>query len=702
MKTTIKIFLCLIINTIMILSSSAQIRVGADAIKEKNKDFFTTDEARRIGEQVMLYQRISGGWPKNIDMVRPLSEDERKVVESEQSHLYDATIDNNATTMQVSYLARLYQGTGDERYRKAFLRGVKFLLDGQYDNGGWPQIWPETSGYHWHITYNDGAMVNVMNVLRDIAEENEPYEGKIVDKALRKRAKKAFDKGVECILNTQIIVDGNPTIWCQQHDSKTLLPAPARAYELPSFCSQESIGIVTLLMSLPNPNERVKNAIHGAMVWYDRYKMTGVRIKRTGNKHDPDCDTRLVEDPKAKPVWARFYDIDRCLPYVCDRDGVPRRSLQAIGAERRNGYSWYSGNPARLYKLYNEWAEKNDPGNKKDINLATKGFNESLPKDFYTPHKYAEDFDVVVMSGENIQSAIEKAPEKSEKPFLILIRKGVYEQKVVIDRPNIVLVGEDRDSTIIRLALLNSKPTITEYNGKPLKYGVVELLDGADDCIISGLTIYNNYGSTVEKTTAHQMAVYGRATRTIILNCNILADGNDALSLWKSGGGMYYHADLSLSCAGVDFLCPRGWCFATRCKFLGDGHAIIWHDGRGDKSKKLVITNSTFDAKCPTPLGRYHHDSQFYLMLCKLSEQILDRNISYAYKDKVIDPCPWGQRTYYYDCVREGGDSGWLSNNLKDSDGSNLQYYNITAQWTFGNKWDPEKRIRDLWKVLEY
>ena len=89
-------------------------------------------------------------------------------------------------------------------------------------------------------------------------------------------------------------------------------------------------------------------------------------------------------------------------------------------------------------------------------------------------------------------------------------------------------------------------------------------------------------------------------------------------------------------------------------------------------------------------------------MLCKLSEQILDRNISYAYKDKVMDSCPWGQRTYYYDCAREGGDSGWLSNNLKDSDGSNLQYYNITAQWTFGNKWDPEKRIRDLWKVLEY
>ena len=85
---------------------------------------------------------------------------------------------------------------------------------------------------------------------------------------------------------------------------------------------------------------------------------------------------------------------------------------------------------------------------------------------------------------------------------------------------------------------------------------------------------------------------FGRATRTIIINCNVWADGNDALSLWAPGSnGMYYHADLYLRCPGVDFLCPRGWCYATRCHFYGDSRAMIWHDGRGDKNKKLVITN---------------------------------------------------------------------------------------------------------------
>ncbi len=311
-------------------------------------------------------------------------------------------------------------------------------------------------------------------------------------------------------------------------------------------------------------------------------------------------------------------------------------------------------------------------------------------------------FDAVVNPGESIQAAIEGAPETPASPYKILIRSGVYPQKVIIDRPNIVLVGSHRDSVIIVLPETNKTRAITEYRGKPVGNGVVVLQEGADDCILSGLTLYNNYGTTVELTTTHQMAVFGRATRTIVINSNIFADGNDALSLWApKSSGMYYHADLYLRCPGVDFLCPRGWCYATRCRFYGDGRTIIWHDGRGDPSKKLVITDSEFDARRPTILGRYHHDSQFFLLNCKLSEQILDANISYAYTDKVLDPCPWGQRTYYYNCTREGGHSGWLNNNLEKAAGAPSPS-DINALWTFEGKWDPEQRIRDLWEVLAY
>ena len=76
--------------------------------------------------------------------------------------------------------------------------------------------------------------------------------------------------------------------------------------------------------------------------------------------------------------------------------------------------------------------------------------------------------------------------------------------------------------------------------------------------------------------------------------------------------------------------------------FYGDSRAMIWHDGRGDKNKKTGYYQSSFDAKTPTLLGRYHHDSQFYLIKCKMSKNVLDGNIHYAYSDKVLDPVRGG------------------------------------------------------------
>lgn len=700
--------------TLTTLALSAQGRwAGRNLPNHQSDAFFQTEEARRIGYQVLLYQRVTGGWPKNINMATPLSDEQRTQVLKDKERRDDSTTDNSATSQQIFFLARLYQGTKDDRYKEGCLRGVEYLLSGQYANGGWPQFWPEMHGYQIHITYNDDAMVNTMKLLRAVALQQKPYEG-LADDALRKRCQQAFDKGVECMLATQMRnTDGVLTVWCQQHDRETLAPAPARAYELPSYCSMESASIVKLLMQLPHPDERVKASVHAAMAWFDKYKLTGLKVVRSGMWASPESETRLVEDPNAEPLWARYYDLKYCEPYVCDRDGLPRRRLEDIGHERRNGYAWFGNRPAELYPLYEQWAEKNDPTHKVAVSLTTKGANENgLIQMFRQPEKHLTDFDVVVRPGESIQSAIEKAPEHPEKPFKIFIRKGTYRQKVIIDRPNMVLVGEQRDSTIITLAETEPTKQVKEYRGNPVHHGVVILQEGADDCVISGLTIYNSYGTTVEPgNTTHQMAVYGRATRTIIINSNIWADGNDALSLWAPEGGMYYHADLQLRCLGVDFLCPRGWCYATRCQLIGDGHALIWHDGRGDKDQKLVITNSKFDAMCPTELGRYHHDSQFYIINCQMTNQILDKNIEHAYngrtaeemalQGKKLDPCPWGPRIYYYGCRRDGGHSGWLNDNLKEAPGK-PEFHEITARWTFKDRWDPEQRIRDLWDVVAY
>lgn len=705
MKKSFGILLLLLMYTAATSECAAQVHNyrWKAVLRQTDPAFFKTDEARRIGEQVILYQRVTGGWPKNIDMVSPLNSAQRAQVEKDKERTDDSTTDNDATNLQMRFLAHLYHATHDKRVRQSFCKAVEYLLSGQYENGGWPQFWPNPRGYQVHITFNDDAMVNTMQLLRDVAECKTPFEKGLTSKELRQRAQHAFDKGVECILNTQIRTDGQLTVWCQQHYRDTNLPAPARAFELASYCSSESASLTELLMSLPHPDERVKAAVHAAMRWLDKYKLKGLKVVRTFDKASGQRETSLVEAPDGGVLWARYYDLERCQPFVCDRDGVPRQRLEDIGSERRNGYGWYSNRAEALYPLYDRWTAQHDPMGKVPISLESPGANENGLIHLFEPVKADPTiFDKVVYPGESIQAAIDMAPRDGDKPYTILLKKGLYEQKVIVGRPHIVLVGEDRDSTILRLAETRETQQVKEYDGKAVGNGVVVLQEGADDFVMSGLTIYNNYGTTVEKTTKHQMAVFGRATRTVIVNCNIWADGNDALSLWApEGNGMYYHADLSLRCPGVDFLCPRGWCYATRCKFYGDSRAMVWHDGRGDKSKKLVITNSQFDAASPTALGRYHHDSQFYFLSCTMSKQILDSNISYAYTDKVLDPCPWGQRVYFYNCTREGGHGLWMNDNLQEAEGA-PQYYTVTAQWTFNGLWDPEKVVRDLWRYICY
>lgn len=664
---------------------------------------YGSKEAIRVGDQMLQYQRVTGGWPKNIDMFRPMGEREMQAVLKDKQRTDDSTVDNNATTTQMTFLANVYQKTGEARFKEGFLKGMEYLLSGQYENGGWPQFWPNPHGYQVHITFNDNNIVNMLSIFQDIVNGKEPYQGDLISDEMRQRIKASFDKGIDIILKTQMHVNGKLTVWCQQHDKDTYAPAPARAFELVSYCTMETVALTRLLMSLPDPDKRVKAAVNAAMQWLDKYKISGYRVERTGPAGNRTLrDTRLVEDANAKPIWGRFYDMEYCEPYVCDRDGIARRSLAEIGYERRSGYSWYGSYAEGLYDIYNEWAAKYDKKQVGKLVYDSKGGNEKgVFQMFRKPVHNLKDYDVVVNPGESIQKAIEKAPTHAHVPFRIYVRNGLYEQKVIIDKPNIMLIGEDKENTIIRIAETEKTNTVREYNGKKIHHGVVVLTAEADSCLISGFTIYNNYGTAVEPgNTTHQMAIYGQANHTIIINCNVWADGNDALSLWGKNG-MYYHADLFLRCPGVDFLCPRGWCYATRCRFYGDSRAMLWHDGRGDKSQKLVVTNSHFDAASPTKLGRWHHDSQFYIVNCRMTDKVLDSNIQYAYSDKVLDPCPWGERVYYLQCEREGGHSGWLDDNMDKSETPG-NYYTYTSTWTFGKRWDPENHIRNNWKWVAY
>jgi pectinesterase len=285
-----------------------------------------------------------------------------------------------------------------------------------------------------------------------------------------------------------------------------------------------------------------------------------------------------------------------------------------------------------------------------------------------------------------IQAALDAVPTGNQKDILILIKRGIYNEKVYITKSHVTLVGEDRDSTRIVYAELRENWN-RDHQGSDWGSGIVNIDTGVTDITLANLTVYNNYGS-LHGTNKHQFAIRGAGTRIMLLNCTVIADGGDTVSLWNRDDGMYYHADCSFE-GWVDFVCPRGWCFVTHSRFFGHNtpSASIWHDGSQNKDQKFVIQDSYFDGVPGFPLGRNHLDAQFYLINCSFSKNMANR--PFYRPPSSPREWQWGARHYFYNCHRDSADFEWFKDNLSSAEHS-PRVEDINARWTFDGKWDPE------------
>ena len=312
---------------------------------------YAVEQVDEIAENILLFQRANGGWPKDYDMLAVLTPDQAQMIR-ETHDRNDTSFDNYNIHSQVDYLARAYAASGEEAWRDACVRGFDFLLAAQLPCGGFPQQHPEGSGYAKFITFNDGVTIGVLNVLQDAVEGAPQWEW--LDDDRRQAAARAVDAGVKCILSCQLGANGKRSGWCQQHDPETLAAAPARTFELASICPQETTAIVRFLMRLPNPNEEVVQAIEDAVAWLRETQLSGVRVERVAAEqekyefHTTDFDVVVSADKKAKPIWARHYEIGTNRTVFAGRDTVKRYALSEIERERRTGTPWYGDWPLLL------------------------------------------------------------------------------------------------------------------------------------------------------------------------------------------------------------------------------------------------------------------------------------------------------------------------------------------------------------------
>ena len=301
-----------------------------------------------------------------------------------------------------------------------------------------------------------------------------------------------------------------------------------------------------------------------------------------------------------------------------------------------------------------------------------------------------------------IQGAINSLSDSSASPRIIFIKNGTYREKVYLEKSNIILEGESRDKTILIFSIARDEWRC----GHTDDWGVATLNVGSNDITLKNLTVTNDFGfNYTEKTIwcasdsttpdkmkklrkdGHQMAVrtMNMATRMKAINCKFSAFGGDTMSPWEIYNGMWYFKDCVFE-GGVDFYCPRGWAWAENCEFISHtGPAAIWHDGSGNPDSKSVLVNCKFKGYDGFYLGRYHRDAQIYLIGCSFASNMRDTAIYLVPTKNIIK---WGQRIYYYNCHREGGnDFKWYGNNLPTT----VSPSDISVNWLFGNRWNPEK-----------
>lgn len=314
--------------------------------------WYATAEAQVLADHIVTWQTPVGAWTKGGDYSRDF-----RPADNLHDEYSGGTYDNDSTINELRYLGRVIHSatvTMDSTprlslWRYSFLRGLAYIFDSQYPNGGWPQIYPLAGSYHDAITYNDDAVVRILELLRELGAGRAEYAFVPVESAAL--ARERFAAGLRNLLACQLRdAAGHPTTWGQQHDALTLRPCAARNFEPAGECSRESAVVVRFLLTLPQPDPAVAAAIHGAMAWFDQHALHGVVWDRKA-----PAGSGLGAKADAPALWARLYEFGTGKPIFGERDRVIHYDPAELSFERRSGYGWFTPLPGELYPLYAQW-----------------------------------------------------------------------------------------------------------------------------------------------------------------------------------------------------------------------------------------------------------------------------------------------------------------------------------------------------------
>lgn len=298
------------------------------------------DAAKAAADALAVGQLASGGWDYLVDFDPAQSvkwyrrSDVGRIPAAEAAKRRNiSTFDDDNTQSAIRLLLAVADASKgadeprDRRIRAARDYALEKLLAAQRPNGGWPQRWAGEAidpadypvrparlpadypreypkvNYMGFYTLNDNTHRDCVMTLLDAAK-----------RLGRPEYRAAALRGGDFLLLAQL-PEPQP-VWAQQYNPQ-LEPAWARAFEPPSLCSNESGGVMRLLVDLylETGDEKFMAPLPRAIAWFKRSEL-------------------------APGVWARMYELGTNTPIYGDRDGKIKYRVEDLSPERQTGYSW--------------------------------------------------------------------------------------------------------------------------------------------------------------------------------------------------------------------------------------------------------------------------------------------------------------------------------------------------------------------------
>jgi pectinesterase len=316
--------------------------------------------------------------------------------------------------------------TADADARRELVRALDRIVQAQFPNGCWPGAWPLRGGEDDAVAFAGGSLTGILRLLREVADGDAAW----MPAETRRRAAEALERGVGCILDAQVVVDGRRTGWGARHDPLTLVPI-GRASEPAGLSAAAGHAIADFLMELDADDPRVAVAIRGAAAWMRESMLWGIA---------QEAGAPLRAEPDAGPTWSRVYEIgsNRALWAT---DGPARYDWRQLpdGAAREPRLT---AAPAEALARYEAWSCTHATP------LPARMDRISAVVD--ARHGGAEGAPVAgVPTYRTLGAALAAAPAEGREAFVIHLRDGRYREKLSVTTPNVHLVGQSRDGTVL-------------------------------------------------------------------------------------------------------------------------------------------------------------------------------------------------------------------------------------------------------------